>query len=123
LIDCQGNWGNILTGDGAAASRYIEGVCLSLEVLYSPKLPIGVFCTMVVVQNQTIFRKVSIAFGARSRRNCDFPRKCCLTFNELIDASIKILRKPFTLYPDFMTQGLLMCLITMMDCVAVRAVR
>jgi topoisomerase-4 subunit A len=42
LIDCQGNWGNILTGDGAAASRYIEAfvqVCLCIL----QKLPIGVF--------------------------------------------------------------------------------
>jgi topoisomerase-4 subunit A len=40
LIDCQGNWGNILTGDGAAASRYIEARLskFALEVLYSPKI-------------------------------------------------------------------------------------
>src|SRR6187402_3773289 len=40
LIDCQGNWGNILTGDGAAASRYIEARLskFALEVIYSPKI-------------------------------------------------------------------------------------
>ena len=40
LIDCQGNWGNILTGDGAAAPRYIEGRLskFALDVVYSPKV-------------------------------------------------------------------------------------
>jgi topoisomerase-4 subunit A len=44
LIDCQGNWGNILTGDGAA-SRYIEARLskFALEVLYSPKITDWVF--------------------------------------------------------------------------------
>jgi topoisomerase-4 subunit A len=53
LIDCQGNWGNILTGDGAAASRYIEARLskFALEVLYLLKLQIGAFHTMVVVQS------------------------------------------------------------------------
>jgi topoisomerase-4 subunit A len=57
LIDCQGNWGNILTGDGAAA-RYIEARLskFALEVIYSPKLRIGVFLMMDEEQNRTIFR-------------------------------------------------------------------
>ena len=42
LIDMQGNWGNILTGDRAAASRYIEArLSVALEVVYSPKVPTG----------------------------------------------------------------------------------
>jgi topoisomerase-4 subunit A len=58
LIDCQGNWGNILTGDGAAASRYIEARLskFALEVLYSPKITDWGVSTMVVVQNPTTFQ-------------------------------------------------------------------
>lgn len=43
LIDCQGNWGNILTGDGAAAPRYIEARLskFALEVVFNPKTTIG----------------------------------------------------------------------------------
>lgn len=53
LIDTQGNWGNILTGDSSAAPRYIEARLskFALEVLFNPKLPIGNFLTMVETKN------------------------------------------------------------------------
>jgi topoisomerase-4 subunit A len=58
LIDCQGNWGNILTGDGAAASRYIEARLskFALEVLYSPKITDWGVSMTVVVQNPITFQ-------------------------------------------------------------------
>lgn len=112
LIDCQGNWGNILTGDGAAASRYIEARIskFGLEVLYSPKIT-----------------EWGLSYDGRRAEPINLPVKFPLllaqggegiavglstkilphNFNELIDASIKILKnKPFTLYPDFPTAGI-----------------
>lgn len=112
LIDCQGNWGNILTGDGAAASRYIEARIskFGLEVLYSPKIT-----------------EWGVSYDGRRAEPINLPVKFPLllaqggegiavglstkilphNFNELIDASIKILKgKPFTLFPDFPTAGI-----------------
>lgn len=112
LIDMQGNWGNILTGDGAAASRYIEARLskFALDVLYSPKIT-----------------KWQSSYDGRRNEPVNLPVKFPLllaqggegiavglstkilphNFNELIDASIKILKgKPFVLYPDFPTQGI-----------------
>lgn len=112
LIDTQGNWGNILTGDGAAASRYIEARLskFALEVLYSPK----------VTQWQS-------SYDGRRNEPVNLPVKFPLllaqggegiavglstkilphNFNELIDASIKILKgKAFTIFPDFPTAGI-----------------
>lgn len=112
LIDCQGNWGNILTGDGAAASRYIEARIskFGLEVLYSPKIT-----------------EWGLSYDGRRAEPINLPVKFPLllaqggegiavglstkilphNFNELIEASIKILKnKPFTLYPDFPTAGI-----------------
>lgn len=112
LVDMQGNWGNILTGDGAAASRYIEARLskFALEVLYSPKItnwqasydgrknePINLPVKFPLLLAQG---GEGIAVGLSTKI---LPHN----FNELIDASIKILKgKPFTIYPDFPTEGI-----------------
>ncbi|WP_267740122.1 DNA gyrase/topoisomerase IV subunit A [Myroides injenensis] len=112
LIDTQGNWGNILTGDSAAASRYIEARIskFGLEILYSPKIttwqasydgrrnePVNLPVKFPLLLAQG---GEGIAVGLSTKI---LPHN----FNELIDASIKILRgKPFTIYPDFPTEGI-----------------
>ena len=111
LIDCQGNWGNILTGDGAAAPRYIEArlTKFALETVFNPK---------------TTFWKAS--YDGRNKEPITLPIKFPLllaqgvegiavglsskilphNFNELIDASIAYLKEEdFALYPDFQTGG------------------
>ena len=113
LIDMQGNWGNILTGDSAAASRYIEARLskFALEVVYSPK----------VTQWQ-------LSYDGRKKEPISLPVKFPMllaqggegiavglstkilphNFNELIDASVKHLQgKRFTLVPDFPTGGVM----------------
>ena len=113
LIDTQGNWGNIFTGDSAAASRYIEARLskFALEVVFSPKVtqwqlsydgrrkePINlpVKFPMLLAQGAE-----GIAVGLSTKI---LPHN----FNELIDASIAHLNnKPFTLVPDFPTGGLI----------------
>lgn len=113
LIDTQGNWGNILTGDGAAASRYIEARLskFALEVVYSPKIT-----------------QWQLSYDGRKKEPINLPIKFPLllaqgaegiavglstkilphNFNELIDASIKHLQgKRFTLVPDFPTSGII----------------
>lgn len=111
LIDSQGNWGNILTGDGSAAPRYIEArlTKFALEVLFNPKTtewklsydgrkkePV----TLPVKFPLLLAHGVDgIAVGLASKM---FPHN----FNELIDASIDYLRgKDFELVPDFPTGG------------------
>lgn len=112
LIDCQGNWGNILTGDSAAAPRYIEArlTKFALEVAFNPK----------ITQWQA-------SYDGRGKEPVFFPMKFPLllaqgvegiavglstkilphNFNELIDASIKILRgKKAVVVPDFPTGGI-----------------
>lgn len=112
LIDCQGNWGNILTGDGAAAPRYIEARLSKFahDVLFSPKVT-----------------EWQLSYDGRKNEPIHLPVKFPLllaqggegiavglstkllphNFNELIDASIKILKgKPFTIFPDFPTAGI-----------------
>jgi topoisomerase-4 subunit A len=112
LIDTQGNWGNILTGDGAAASRYIEARLskFALEVLYSPKItewgmsydgrraePINLPVKFPLLLAQG---GEGIAVGLSTKI---LPHN----FNELIDASIRILKgKSFQLFPDFQTAGI-----------------
>lgn len=112
LIDTQGNWGNILTGDDAAASRYIEARLskFALDVLYSPKItpwqlsydgrrnePINLPAKFPILLAQG---GEGIAVGLSTKI---LPHN----FIELIDASIKILKgKPFTIYPDFVTAGI-----------------
>jgi len=113
LIDTQGNWGNILTGDGAAAPRYIEARLskFALEVVYSPKIT-----------------EWQLSYDGRKKEPVNLPVKFPLllaqgaegiavglstkilphNFNELIDASIKHLKgKRFTIYPDFPTAGVI----------------
>jgi topoisomerase-4 subunit A len=113
LIDMQGNWGNILTGDSAAASRYIEARLskFALEVVYSAK----------VTQWQ-------LSYDGRKKEPISLPVKFPMllaqggegiavglstkilphNFNELIDSSVKHLQgKRFTLVPDFPTGGVM----------------
>lgn len=111
LIDMQGNWGNILTGDRAAAARYIEARLskFALEVVFNPKttewqasydgrrkepINLPVKFPMLLAQGGE-----GIAVGLSTKI---LPHN----FNELIDASIKILKgRSFTIYPDFLTGG------------------
>ncbi len=115
LIDAQGNWGNILTGDSAAAPRYIEARLskFAKEVVFNPKTT-----------------KWKLSYDGRNKEPVTLPVKFPLllaqgvegiavglaskilphNFLELIDASIKILQeKDFELYPDFPTGGLADC--------------
>jgi topoisomerase-4 subunit A len=112
LIDCQGNWGDIRTGDNAAAARYIEARLskFALEVVFNEDIT-----------------KWQLSYDGRKREPEQLPVKFPLllaqgaegiavglstkvmshNFCELIDASIKYLRKEsFELYPDFLTGGL-----------------
>ena len=112
LIDCQGNWGNILTGDGAAASRYIEARLskFALEVLYSPKITdwgVSYDGRRAEPNNLPVKFPLLLAQGAEGIAVGLSTKVLPHNFNELIDASIKILKgKPFTLYPDFLTAGI-----------------
>ncbi len=112
LIDTQGNWGNILTGDGAAASRYIEARLskFALDVLYSPKITPWQ-SSYDGRRNEPINLPVKfpllLAQGAEGIAVGLSTKVLPHNFNELIDASIKILKnKPFTIYPDFPTAGI-----------------
>ncbi len=112
LIDIQGNWGNVLTGDGAAAPRYIEARLskFALEVVFNPKTTVWKASydgrnkepvTLPVKYPLLLAMGVEgIAVGLASKI---LPHN----FNELIDASIAYLQgKEFVLYPDFPTGGL-----------------
>ncbi|MGC9470036.1 MAG: DNA gyrase/topoisomerase IV subunit A [Bacteroidales bacterium] len=112
LIDTQGNWGNVLTGDGAAASRYIEARLskFALEVVFNSKttewkpsydgrnkepVTLPVKFPLLLVQGVE-----GIAVGLASKI---LPHN----FNEVIDAAIAYLKKQsFELFPDFLTGGL-----------------
>ena len=112
LIDCQGNWGNILTGDSAAASRYIEARLskFGLEVLYSPKITdwgVSYDGRRAEPNNLPVKFPLLLAQGAEGIAVGLSTKVLPHNFNELIDSSIKILKgKPFTLYPDFLTEGI-----------------
>ena len=111
LIDCQGNWGNILTGDGAAAPRYIEARLskFALDVVFNPKTtewklsydgrnkePITLPVKFPLLLAQGV---EGIAVGLSSKI---LPHN----FNELCDAAISYLHnEEFKLYPDFLTGG------------------
>lgn len=111
LIDTQGNWGNILTGDGAAAGRYIEARLseFALDVVYDAKVT-----------------DWGLSYDGRKREPLTLPAKFPLllaqgaegiavglsckilphNFNEIIDAAVSYLRgEEFHLYPDFQTGG------------------
>jgi len=112
IIDMQGNWGNILTGDGAAASRYIEARISKFghDVLYSPKIT-SWQASYDGRRNEPINLPVKfpllLAQGAEGIAVGLSTKVLPHNFNELIDSSIKILKgKPFTLYPDFPTAGI-----------------
>ncbi len=113
LIDTQGNWGNIFTGDSAAAARYIEArlTPFALEVVFNPKTT-----------------EWSKSYDGRNNEPIDLPVKFPLllaagvegigvglstkimphNFNELINASVAHLKgKKFELFPDFLTGGML----------------
>ncbi len=113
LIDTQGNWGNILTGDSAAAARYIEArlTPFALEVIFNPKTT-----------------QWQLSYDGRNKEPVTLPVKFPLllamgvegiavglsckilphNFNELIDASIAALRnKKVEIYPDFPTGGII----------------
>ncbi len=111
LIDCQGNWGNILTGDGAAAPRYIEARLskFALDVLFNPKTT-----------------EWKLSYDGRNKEPISLPVKYPLllaqgaegiavglsakimphNFGEICDAAIAYLHnEEFHLYPDFLTGG------------------
>ena len=111
LIDCQGNWGNILTGDSAAAPRYIEARLsrFALDVVFNPKTT-----------------EWKLSYDGRNREPVTLPVKFPLllaqgvegiavglsskilphNFNELCDAAVSYLHgEDFRLYPDFQTGG------------------
>lgn len=113
LIDTQGNWGNIYTGDSAAAARYIEArlTPFALEVVFNPKTT-----------------EWSKSYDGRNNEPVDLPVKFPLllaqgvegigvglstkilphNFNELISASVAYLKgKSFQIFPDFLTAGFL----------------
>ncbi len=112
LIDCQGNWGNILTGDSAAASRYIEARLskFALEVLYSPKITdwgVSYDGRRAEPNNLPVKFPLLLAQGAEGIAVGLSTKVLPHNFNELIEASIKILKgKPFTIFPDFQTAGI-----------------
>lgn len=112
LVDAQGNWGNLLTGDGAAAPRYIEARLskFALEVVFNPKIT-----------------EWKLSYDGRNKEPVTLPVKFPLllalgvegiavglaskilphNFNELIDATIDYLQgKDFIIYPDFPTAGM-----------------
>jgi topoisomerase-4 subunit A len=112
LIDCQGNWGNILTGDGAAASRYIEARLskFALEVIYSPKITdwgLSYDGRKPEPINLPVKFPLLLAQGAEGIAVGLSTKVLPHNFNELIEASIRILKgKSFTLFPDFQTAGI-----------------
>lgn len=112
IIDMQGNWGNILTGDSAAASRYIEARISKFghDVLYSPKITewgTSYDGRRPEPVNLPVKFPLLLAQGAEGIAVGLSTKVLPHNFNELIDSSIKILKgKPFTLYPDFPTAGI-----------------
>lgn len=113
LIDCQGNWGNIYTGDRAAAPRYIEArlTKFALEVVFNPKTTN--WLSSYDGRNkepETLPIKFPLLL-AQGVEGIAVGLACKIlphNFNELIDGSIKILKgaKKVTIYPDFITGGM-----------------
>ena len=115
LIDTQGNWGNILTGDSAAASRYIEARLskFALEIVFNPKITLWQ-ASYDGRRNEPINLPVRfpllLAQGAEGIAVGLSTKILPHNFLELIDASIKHLEgKKFTLLPDFPTGGIADC--------------
>ena len=111
MIDCQGNWGNILTGDSNAAPRYIEARLskFAKEVVFDPK--ITNWMTSYDGRNQEptelpVRFPLLLAQGTEGIAVGMASKILPHNFNELIDASVKILEgEDFTIYPDFPTGG------------------
>ena len=115
LVDCQGNWGNIFTGDPAAASRYIEARLskFALEVAFNKKItewvPSYDGTNMEPVVLPMKF-PLLLAQGTEGIAVGLAVKILPHNFNELLDACIAALRdKPFEIYPDFPTGGLIDC--------------
>ena len=112
IIDMQGNWGNILTGDSAAASRYIEARISKFghDVLFSPKITewgVSYDGRRAEPINLPVKFPLLLAQGAEGIAVGLSTKILPHNFNELIDCSIKVLKnKPFTLFPDFPTAGI-----------------
>lgn len=112
LIDTQGNWGNILTGDSAAASRYIEARLskFALDVVYNPKITewqASYDGRRKEPVNLPVMFPLLLAQGAEGIAVGLSTKILPHNFIELIDASIKHLKgKRFTLLPDFPTAGI-----------------
>src|SRR6056300_1475600 len=113
LIDTQGNWGNILTGDSAAASRYIEARLskFALEVVFSPKVTewqLSYDGRKKEPVNLPVKFPMLLAQGAEGIAVGLSTKILPHNFNELIDASVAYLNnRSFTLVPDFPTGGLI----------------
>ena len=115
LIDCQGNWGNILTGDSNAAPRYIEArlTKFAKEVVFNPKTTN--WMTSYDGRNQEpvelpIKFPLLLAQGAEGIAVGLASKILPHNFNELIDAAVAHLQgKDFELYPDFPTGGYADC--------------
>jgi len=111
LIDAQGNWGNVLTGDRAAAPRYIEARLskFALEVVFNSKITEWQFSydgRKKEPVNLPVRFPLLLAQGAEGIAVGLSTRILPHNFNELIDASIRHLKgKSFKLYPDFPTSG------------------
>ena len=115
LVDCQGNWGNIITGDSNAASRYIEGrlTKFAKEVLYSPKITEWMNSydgKSLEPVNLPVKFPLLLAQGAEGIAVGLASKILPHNFNELLDASIAILKgEEAELYPDFPTGGYADC--------------
>ena len=115
LIDCQGNWGNILTGDSNAAPRYIEARLskFAKEVVFDPK--VTPWMTSYDGRNQEptelpVRFPLLLAQGTEGIAAGLSSKILPHNFNELLDASIAILKgEPYTLLPDFPTGGIADC--------------
>ncbi|WP_324719020.1 DNA gyrase/topoisomerase IV subunit A [Salinimicrobium sp. HB62] len=112
LIDTQGNWGNILTGDGAAAARYIEARLskFALDVVYNPKITewqLSYDGRKKEPVNLPVMFPLLLAQGAEGIAVGLSTKILPHNFIELIEASIKHLQgKKFKLFPDFATGGI-----------------
>jgi len=115
LIDMQGNWGNLLTGDSAAAPRYIEArlTPFALEVIFSPK--VTVWASSYDGRNKEpvtfpVKFPILLAQGAEGIAVGLSTKLLPHNFNEILDALIDALRKnPINLLPDFPQGGIADC--------------
>ncbi len=113
LVESQGNWGNILTGDGAAAPRYIEARLskFALEVTFNSKTT-GWMSSYDGRNREPVTLPVKfpllLAMGVEGIAVGLSSKILPHNFNDLVDASISYLQgKPFELYPDFPTAGMI----------------